>query len=91
MRARRLAAILVVAAFVLPFVPRVVGLPNDPHHHVSPDGRGECVVLAYGLMLLSLIASLVGSPPVGKRPYWWKVAAIGLWWFVLLALASPLI
>ena len=89
--ARRLAAILAIAAFIVPFVPRLVGVPYDRHHHVSPDGRGLCVGLAYGLMLVALVASLIGSPRTDKRPYWWKVTAIGLWWFVLLAFASPLL
>ena len=80
MLARRLAIILAVAAYVVPWVPRLI---RSPRVRYNDYGAGAgCALLAVGLLGAAFVLALFGSRVANRKAYWTNVTAVGLFWFL---------
>ena len=78
--ARRLAAILAVAAYVVPWLPRLLHTPRVRYNDYG--AAGVCALASFAFLLCAFATALFGVPKTGRRDYWTKVLAVGLFWFI---------
>ena len=80
MRARRLAIILAVIAFVVPWVPRLVHSPRIRYNDYG--AAAACVALSACLLGLAFVAACIGARGADRKTYWPNVVAVGMLWFL---------